>query len=192
MITADDAFVVFTIAAPKADVDKAKKEKKKPEEQPKPGLGIYNLATGELFTANRVKSFKVPEESGKVVAYLLEAPEKKADAAAEKKEGEAKPEAKPEPRAEAKPAADATKKPKEKKKDPGTELIVRDLATGTQASIAEVGRLRLGEGRQLARLWNRIPGEDAREGRRVRPPHERRRDEDAARRPRALQGFRLR
>jgi len=132
VVTADDAFVVFTIAAPKAEVDKAKKEKKKPEEQPKPGLGIYNLATGDLVTANRVKSFKVPEESGKVVAYLLEAPEKKADAAADKKEGEAKAEAKPAA------AADAPKKPKEKKKDPGTELIVRDLATGAQATIAEV------------------------------------------------------
>jgi dienelactone hydrolase len=136
VITADDAFVVFTIAAPKADVDKAKKEKKKPEEQPKPGLGIYNLATGDLATVSRVKSFKVPDESGKVLAYLLEAPEKKADAPADKKEAEAKPEAK----AEAKPAAgaDAPKKPKEKKKDPGTDLVVRDLATGTQATIAEV------------------------------------------------------
>jgi dienelactone hydrolase len=140
VITADDAFVVFTIAAPKSDVDKAKKEKKKPEEQPKPGLGIYNLATGDLFTTARVKSFKVPEESGKAVAYLLEAPEKKADAAADKKEAEAKPEPKPEAKAEAKPsaAADAPKKPKEKKKDPGTELVVRDLATGAQATVAEV------------------------------------------------------
>ncbi len=133
VITADDAFVVFTISPAKADVDKAKKDKKKPEEQPKPGLGIHNLATGDLFTANRVKSFKVPEESGKAVAYLLEAPEKKADAVVEKKETEAKAEAKPGAGAD-----DAAKKPKEKKKDPGTELVVRDLATGTQATIAEV------------------------------------------------------
>lgn len=132
-ITADDAFVVFTIAAPKAEVDQAKKEKKKPEEQPKPGLGVLNLATGNLFTAQRVKSFKVPEDSGKFVAYLLEAPEKKADAKDEKKEAEAKPEPKP---AEAK--ADTAKKPKEKKKDPGTDLIVRELATGSQATIPEV------------------------------------------------------
>ena len=48
VITADDRFVVFTIAPLKADVDKAKKEKKKPEEQPKTGLGILDLATGKV------------------------------------------------------------------------------------------------------------------------------------------------
>jgi dipeptidyl aminopeptidase/acylaminoacyl peptidase len=127
VVTADDRFVVFTIAPVKAEVDKAKKEKKKPEEQPKAGLGVLNLASGQVFTAARVKSFKVAEESGKSVAYLLEPPEKKAD---EKKEPEAKPAAKPDPAAE--------KTPKEKKKDPGTDLIVRDLAAGTQATIAEV------------------------------------------------------
>jgi dienelactone hydrolase len=129
VITADDKHVVFTIAPIKADVDKAKKEKKKPEEQPKNGLGVLNLATGQVFTADRVKSFKVAEESGTFVAYLLEAPAKKP---------EAKPEAKPEPKPEAKPEPGAEKKPKEKKKDPGTELVVRDLAAGTDARIAQV------------------------------------------------------
>ncbi len=66
VITADDRFVVFTIAPIKADVDKAKKEKKKPEDQPKNGLGVLTLATGQVFTAERVKSFKVPEEVGRV------------------------------------------------------------------------------------------------------------------------------
>ena len=136
VITADDEFVVFAVAAPKADVDKAKKEKKKPEEQPKPGLGVLNLATGEVFTAPRVKSFKVPEDSGRFVAYLLEPPEKKADAKDDKKEGEAKAETKPEAKPEAK--AGEAKKPKEKKKDPGTDLIVRELATGAQATVTEV------------------------------------------------------
>jgi len=126
IITSDATFVVFTIAPLKVDVDKAKKDKKKPEEQPKPGLGILNLATGETVTADRVKSFKVPDESGRFVAYLLEPPEKKAEAKEEKKEGEAKPEEK----------KDA--KRKEKKKAPGTDLIVRDLATGAATTIAEV------------------------------------------------------
>ena len=129
VITPDDRFVVFAIAPVKADVDKAKKEKKKPEEQPKSGLGALNLATGQVFTADRVKSFKVAEESGRFVAYLLEAPVKKPEAKPEAK-SEAKPAAKPEPGAE--------KKPKEKKKDPGTELVVRDLAAGTDSRIAEV------------------------------------------------------
>ncbi|MFO7693993.1 MAG: prolyl oligopeptidase family serine peptidase [Vicinamibacterales bacterium] len=129
VITADDKYVVFTIAPVKAEVDKAKKDKKKPEDQPKNGLGVLDLATGRVFTADRVKNFKVAEESGRFVAYLLEAPVKKP---------EAKPEAKSEAKPEAKPDPAAAKKPKEKKKDPGTELVVRDLAAGTDTRIAEV------------------------------------------------------
>jgi len=74
VITPDNQFVIYTIAPPKIEVDKAKKEKKKSEEQPKNGLGIINLKTGELVAVDRVKSFKVAEDSGNFVAYLLEAP----------------------------------------------------------------------------------------------------------------------
>jgi dienelactone hydrolase len=146
VITVDAKFVVFTIAPVKADVDKAKKEKKKPEEQPKNGLGILNLATGDVTTAERVKSFKVAEESAAFVAYLLEAPlpkepEKKDEA---KKEPEPKVAQKKEPATKepaVKPAEkkeEPAKKPKEKKKEPGTDLIIRELATGKATTISEV------------------------------------------------------
>jgi len=126
VLTPDGRFVVFTIAPAKADVDQAKKEKKKPEDQPKNGLGIMSLPGGEVAAVERVKSFKVPEESSRVVAYLKEA-EKEA-AKEEKKEEEAKPPAE-------KPAEE---KKKEKKHEPGTTLVVRELAAGTETSIAEV------------------------------------------------------
>jgi hypothetical protein len=128
VITADGRFVVFAIAPLKAEMDKAKKAKKKPEDQPKGGLGVMNLANGAVATAERVKNFKVPEEGGAFIAYLLEPPLKKADAksADEKKETEAKPEEEKEG------------KKKEKKKEPGTDLVVRELATGAQTTIAEV------------------------------------------------------
>jgi hypothetical protein len=119
VITADGKFAVFAIAPVKAEVDKAKKEKKKPEEQPKAGLGIMNLATGEVTTVDRVKSFKVPEESGAFVAYLMEPPLAKP--------GEKKEEAKKE-----------EPKKEEKKKEPGTDLVIRDLASGKETKIAEV------------------------------------------------------
>ena len=92
VITVDGKFVVFTVAPIKAEVDKAKKDKKKPEEQPKSALGIMDLATGQVTTVDRVKSFKIPEESGSFVAYLLEPPLKKPD----EKKDETKPEAKAE------------------------------------------------------------------------------------------------
>ncbi|NTV81808.1 MAG: hypothetical protein HGA24_10360 [Candidatus Aminicenantes bacterium] len=127
VITVDGKFVVFTIAPVKAEVDKAKKEKKKPEEQPKSALGIMDLATGQVTTVERVKSFKVPEESGAFVAYLLEPPlkkpdEKKDEAKKEeaKKEPEAKPEAKPEVKPEPKPGEPKAEEPA-KGTEPKTE-----------------------------------------------------------------------
>jgi dipeptidyl aminopeptidase/acylaminoacyl peptidase len=137
VITADGKFAVFAIAPVKAEVDKAKKEKKKPEEQPKAGLGIMNLATGEVTAVDRVKSFKVPEESAAFVAYLMEPPlakpgEKKEEA---KKEAEAKAEVKPEAKKEE--AKKEEPKKEEKKKEPGTDLVIRELATGKETKVAE-------------------------------------------------------
>jgi dipeptidyl aminopeptidase/acylaminoacyl peptidase len=144
VVTVDGRFVVFTVSPVKADVDKAKKDKKKPEEQPKSALGVMDLATGRVTTVERVKSFKVPEESGAFVAYLLEPPLKKPDEKKdEAKKEEAKPEAKSEVKPEAKPEpgkeAPKTDEPKkeEKKKEPGTDLVVRDLDSGKETKIAE-------------------------------------------------------
>jgi dienelactone hydrolase len=144
VLTVDGKFVVFTVAPLKAEVDKAKKEKKKPEEQPKNGLGIMNLATGETTTVERVKSFKVPEEAGTHVAYLLEPPLKKPE---EKKDEAKKEEAKPgEPKKEPEVKPEAKKeepkkeepKKEEKKKEPGNDLVIRELATGKEVKVAEV------------------------------------------------------
>jgi dienelactone hydrolase len=139
VLTVDGKFVAFTVAPLKADVDKAKKDKKKPEEQPKSGLGLMNLATGEVTTVDRVKSFKVPEESGAFVAYLLEPPLKKPDEKkdeAKKEEAKKEPEVKPEAKKE-EPKAEEPKK-EEKKKEPGTDFVVRELASGKETRVAEV------------------------------------------------------
>ena len=56
-ITADSRFVVFSIEPTKAEVTKAKKEKKKPEDMPKNALGMMDTATGQVTRVERVKSF---------------------------------------------------------------------------------------------------------------------------------------
>ncbi|MDW7759985.1 MAG: prolyl oligopeptidase family serine peptidase [Acidobacteriota bacterium] len=145
IITADGRFVVFAVAPLKADVDKARKEKKKPEDQPKSGLGILNLETGDVVVIERVKSFKVPEDAGSHFAYLLEPPLKKPEDKPESTKAE--PEKKAEPTTEAgtakhgEPAATEQKpgeKKEEKKKDPGTELVIRELSTGTEQTVSDV------------------------------------------------------
>ncbi len=126
VITPDGRFVVFTIAAPKAEVDQAKKKKAKPEDMPKNGLGILALESGRVTTVERVKSFKVPEESSRWIAYLLEPPRAAKDAPKE---------AEPKEPSEAKAQAPAKKA---KKHEPGTDLVVRELATGADVTIPEV------------------------------------------------------
>jgi dipeptidyl aminopeptidase/acylaminoacyl peptidase len=117
VLTQDGRFVLFAVAPIDAELDKAKKEKKKPEEQPKAGLGIVNLETGEAFTAERVKSFKVPEESSRYAAWLHEPP-------VQTRKGDVK--------------EKTDEKKTEKKKEPGTDLVIRDLTTGTNSTVAGV------------------------------------------------------
>ena len=119
VITADSRFVIFTIVPPKAEVDKAKKDKKKPEDMPKNALGIMALADGSVTTVDQVKSFKVPELGASRLAYLKEKAE-----AVKTEDGRPKTEGK-------------TEDKKEKKK-PGADLVIRDLATGAETTVAEV------------------------------------------------------
>ena len=145
VLTVDGKFAVYAIVPPKEEVDKAKKDKKKPEEMPKNNLGILNLATGEVATVERVKSFKVAEDAGTYLAYLMEPPAKApadkepaAKTPPEKKEPAVKPEAPAKtPPAKEPSAKDDAKKKKEKKHEPGNDLNIRDLASGTVTTIKE-------------------------------------------------------
>jgi dipeptidyl aminopeptidase/acylaminoacyl peptidase len=124
IITPDEKFVVFAKAPLKADVDKARKSKKKLEEMPKAGVGVVDLANGHVSTlAEHVKSFKLPEEPIRFVAFLQAGQEgldgqveQVGQAGQEGREG----------------------KGKAKKHDPGTDLVVHDLAARTDQTIAEV------------------------------------------------------
>jgi len=115
IITTDNHFVVFAIAPLKKEVDQARKAKKKPEEMPKGGVGFVNLSTSLVTTvAEHVKSFRVPEETPQVVVYLT-----------------------------VPPAEGGSPSGKKEKKMPGTDLVIRDLYTGNQATIAEVSEYAL-------------------------------------------------
>jgi dipeptidyl aminopeptidase/acylaminoacyl peptidase len=66
----DNRTVVFSTFPPKAEIDKAHKEKKKPEEMPKNGMVIMDIVSGKADRIARVKSFQVPDDGDGVVAYL--------------------------------------------------------------------------------------------------------------------------
>ena len=61
LMTSDSRFLIANTHPPKADVLAARKAKKKPEEMPKDGLVIVNLATGATTRVAEVKSFSVPK-----------------------------------------------------------------------------------------------------------------------------------
>lgn len=151
VITADSKFVVFGIAPRKADLDRAKKEKKPPADQPKPGMGILDLTTGKVVTVERVREFSLSEDGSRYVAYLLDAP-KAAAAATPPKTSSPEPALKPQTQEEpqqARPrraregarriaAATGTAAAPPKKKDPGSDLVIRELATDAITVIPEV------------------------------------------------------
>ena len=123
VFTADTRFVVFGTEPTKAEVNKAKKEKKKPEDMPKNGLSIMNLADGTVTRIEKVKSFRVPEDAGGFIAYLLEA-----ESAVPTPSPEASPQQTP----------PQTPRPRGKKKEYGTELVLRNTSTGTERKFSDV------------------------------------------------------
>jgi dipeptidyl aminopeptidase/acylaminoacyl peptidase len=115
VFTADSRFLVFGIEPLKADVTKAKREKRKPEEMPKNDLGIMELATGTVTRIEKVKTFRVPEDGSGFIAYLSE------------------------PAAPTKPAeGNPASAERAKKKEYGSELTLRNLSTGNERKFADV------------------------------------------------------
>ena len=144
--TNDGAYVVAKTQPLKADVEKAKKAKKKPDKMPKAGLAIVALPSGEVTTIARVKSFKLPKKGAGWVAYLLEKPlpekSKKEDAKNENEAGEktavnAGEENSATTKEEKTEAKEDVKKKSRKKKD-GTTLVLRRLATGAETRYEHV------------------------------------------------------
>lgn len=120
VISADGHYVVFAVAPTRAARDAARKKahgKADPAHAPKSGFGIMDLATGAVVTVDRVKGFKLAENASRFVAYRIEPPET----------------------AKSAPAVDQPAGPRPvKKKDPGSDLIVRDLASGQSATFKSV------------------------------------------------------
>lgn len=120
--TADSRFAVFQILPTKAETEKAKKEKKRPEEMPRNALGIMDLSTGEVTRVDRVKSFQVPDEGAGFIAYSLEAKVE---------------ERRPEDRRPDAAAAPTRGRRDPKRKEYGTDLVVRNMTDKSERTFPE-------------------------------------------------------
>src|SRR3989440_10635926 len=152
--TADSRFVVFSIEPAKAELNKAKKAGRSPTvregagttasrdaDMPKNALGVMDLSNGQVARIDRVKNFQVPEDGAGFIAYLLEAK----PATSPNKEGAAPKENPTSPSSENLEDTDAASAAPQSrpagrgpKKEYGTDLIVRNLATGTERTFGDV------------------------------------------------------
>lgn len=138
--SADSKYAAFQIKPFFKDIRLEKIKKKKGDELSKDSLGFINLATAAITKVPRVKSFRIPENAGDYLAYQKE------------------------------PLADTTKKAKtgvnDQKKDgedfffaeeesgkdkkEGSDLVLRNLLTGTEKTFKNVGDYGFSKnGRQL-------------------------------------------
>ena len=121
--SADGRHLFFNIEPNKADILKARKDKKPAADLPKNALGIMDLATGKVTRVEEVKSYQVPEEGSGFVAILMEQTreEKRTDTASNSNSG---------PRPSPTPAG--------RRKEYGSTLILRDLSDARDRTFADV------------------------------------------------------
>ena len=153
VFTADARFVVFSIEPTKAEMNKAKRDKKKPEDMPKNALGLMDTSSGQVTRIEKVKSFQVPEDGSGYIAYLLEPkPEPKAGEPGSTEatvpapvpaEGMKKtqPTPLPEPSLGASPTVSPAPKPgapaRDKKKEYGSDLVLRNMTSGAERTFKD-------------------------------------------------------
>jgi dipeptidyl aminopeptidase/acylaminoacyl peptidase len=144
VFTADSKFVVFVIEPSKAEITKAKKDKKKPEDMPKNDLGIMDLATGTVTQIQKVKTFRVPEDRGGFVAYLHEPQPEERPKSADPSASPSTPATGTEPSAvapgpspESRPSG-SSRAPRGKKKEYGSVLVLRNTATRNDRLFPDV------------------------------------------------------
>src|SRR5829696_5275864 len=145
VFTADSRFLIFSTEPTKAELNKAKKEKKKPEDMPKNGLGIMDLSNGTVTRVEKVKTFRVPEDGSGFFAYQLEPkPEEKPSASPGPQSSPGTepsavaPGQSPESVPSASPAPSTPRASRGKKKEYGSELVLRNTSTGNERKFTDV------------------------------------------------------
>jgi dipeptidyl aminopeptidase/acylaminoacyl peptidase len=158
VLTADGRWLIARVAAADSAVERAKREKKKPADQPKDSLLVLDLTRPDAstaFRAERVKSFKVPEEGSGWMAYLLEKPAETAGRGAGDRPAEGPGAERAAPESPGEKADSAKKKPRT---PDGATLVVRDLASGSERRFEHAVEYVFDEGGSV--LYFTTSGED--------------------------------
>ncbi|WKW12602.1 prolyl oligopeptidase family serine peptidase [Pseudogemmatithrix spongiicola] len=124
-VTGDSRFVVFLRYPTQGALDSARARRARAADQPKASLGILSLADGNVTEIEKVRGYSVARDGGRWVVYQPEA-----DTAASRNGARA--------------GADSSARPA-RRKDTGSPLVIRELATGTETRIEHVSAYELNE-----------------------------------------------
>ena len=101
-------------------------------------LGIMTLADGRVTTIERVTSFRLPDDSSTWLAYQRGNANGRGGRGGRRGAAPEPATTTAEPAAAGGAAPAAPAAPQEKRKDPGTDLVIRDLASSQETTIPEV------------------------------------------------------
>lgn len=134
-VTGDSRHVVFLQYPSQGALDSARARRARPADQPKTSLGILALADGRVTTIEKVRGFQTARDGGRFVVYQVEAD----TAAAAGGAGAAA-------RGARAGGDSAAARPAARRKDAGSPLVIRELATGTETRIEGVTNYTLHQG----------------------------------------------
>lgn len=128
--SSDSKYAALMVKPLFKDTRESRIKKKKPDDMTKDSLFIVDLANSAVTKVARIRSYKIPEKGASLLAYLLE---KSPDTSKKTKQGTAP----------ATPKKDdagvfAFDEPESKTKQEGTDLILKNLTTGTERTFKYV------------------------------------------------------
>lgn len=126
-VSGDSRYVVFLRYPSQASLDSARARRARPADQPKAALGIVALPEGRLTEIEKVRAFAVARDGGRFVVYQPESDS--AAAPGGNRNG-------------ARGGGDSTARPP-RRKDSGSALVIRELATGMETRIENVSAYEL-------------------------------------------------
>src|SRR5690606_6451492 len=126
----DGRFVVFRLKPSKQALEEAKAKRTKPADMPKDSLGILDLRSGAITRIPTVRGFELPEKAGGWLAYQLV---QERDTARTQQDSARAGGAQP-----AQEGEQERPRRRERRKEAGTPLVVRNLETGEERRIEHV------------------------------------------------------